>query len=422
MATSSLSLLLHSLRWQDVVDIAVLTLLASAAYRLIRRTVAVQVALGLAILLAGSWVANYFGLILASRVLSSIGSIAAIAIVVLFQSEIRRVLGRVTPSQWFGRSPTKANRLDANTIVAEAAFSLAARSKGALIVIPRWDQVFDHVTAGTVVEARLSVALIDAIFTSTSPLHDGAIVLRGSAVLRAAVVLPLATESADPTHGTRHRAALGLARATDALVVCVSEERGTVCLAHDDELESMRDESQLRTTLQLLGSASVRRERLGVASAGLPLTSLLPHLAIFVGVVAAWAALALDRSHAITRVVPLEIRGVTDGIAVDPPRQASVAVELRSSHRELEKLPLDAVEAYVELQKDSFGAHVYRIHARAPAGIEVASFVPDTVQLFARPRIAPTTPPNVHGESVTIKRQVGTPAPTTNDAGVVPRK
>ena len=422
MATSSLSLLLHSLRWQDVVDIAVLTLLASAAYRLIRRTVAVQVALGLAILLAGSWVANYFGLILASRVLSSIGSIAAIAIVVLFQSEIRRVLGRVTPSRWFGRSPTKANRLDANTIVAEAAFSLAARSKGALIVIPRWDQVFDHVTAGTVVEARLSVALIDAIFTSTSPLHDGAIVLRGSAVLRAAVVLPLATESADPTHGTRHRAALGLARATDALVVCVSEERGTVCLAHDDELESMRDESQLRTTLQLLGSASVRRERLGVASAGLPLTSLLPHLAIFVGVVAAWAALALDRSHAITRVVPLEIRGVTDGIAVDPPRQASVAVELRSSHRELEKLPLDAVEAYVELQKDSFGAHVYRIHARAPAGIEVASFVPDTVQLFARPRIAPTTPPNVHGESVTIKRQVGTPAPTTNDAGVVPRK
>jgi uncharacterized protein (TIGR00159 family) len=410
------------LRWQDVVDIAVLTLVASATYRLIRRTVAVQVALGLAILLAGSWIANYFGLILTSRVLSSISAISAIAIVVLFQSDIRRALGRVNPSRWFGRNPNKANRLDASTIVAEAAFSLAARAKGALIVIPRWDHVFDHVTAGTIVEARLSAALIDAIFTSTSPLHDGAIVLRDGRVLRAGVVLPLATESTDPTYGTRHRAALGLARTTDALVVCVSEERSTVCLAHDDELETMSDENHLRTTLQLPGSASLRRDRLGAASTGSPLTSLLPHLAIFVGVVGAWAALALDRSHAITRVVPLEIRGVTDGIAVDPPRQATVAVELRSSHRELERLPADAVEAYVELQKDSFGARVYRIHARAPAGIEVASFVPDTVQLFSRPRGAPATPPNVHGESVTSKRQVVIPAPATNDASPVPRK
>src|SRR5664279_5065289 len=97
MAASLLSPLLHSLRWQDVVDIAVLTLVASATYRLIRRTVAVQVALGLAILLAGSWIANYFGLILTSRVLSSISAISAIAIVVLFQSDIRRALGRVNP-------------------------------------------------------------------------------------------------------------------------------------------------------------------------------------------------------------------------------------------------------------------------------------------------------------------------------------
>jgi len=405
-----------------VVDIAVLTLVASGTYRLIRRTVAVQVALGLAILLAGSWIANYFGLILTSRVLSSIGGIAAIAIVVLFQSEIRRALGRMNPSRWFERNPSKTNRPDASTIVADAAFSLAARGKGALIVIPRWDQVFDHVTAGTVVEARLSVPLIDAIFTSTSPLHDGAVVLREGRVLRAGVVLPLATESADPTHGTRHRAALGLARATDALVVCVSEEHSSVCLAHDDAMELMPDKHQLHTTLQLLGSASLRRDRLGSTVNRSPLTSVLPHLAIFVGVVGAWAALALDRSHAITRVVPLEIRGVTDGIAVDPPRQASVAVELRSSRRELERLPTDAVEAYVELQKDSFGARVYRIHARAPAGIEVASFVPDTVQLFSRPRATPAAPPNVHGESVTSKRQLVAPPPEKNDASPAARK
>jgi diadenylate cyclase len=409
MPALPLSLLLHSLRWQDVVDVVLLTLILSGTYRLIRRTVAVQVALGLLILLSGSWVANYFGLILISYLLSTISAVATIAIVVLFQSEIRRALGRIHPSRWFETGSRQGSRVDVGSMVAEVAFSLAERRKGALIVIPRWDQVFDHVTAGTVVEARLSVALIDAIFTSTSPLHDGAVVLRQGRVLRAGVVLPLATESVDPSHGTRHRAALGLARATDALVICVSEERGTVCLAHDDMLESMADRRQLRTTLQLLGNASSRRERLDATNNRSPIAAVLPHVAIFAGVVAAWAALALDRSHAITRVVPLEIRGVTDAIAIDPPRQNSVAVELRSSRRELERLPPGAIEAYVELQNNTFGARTYRIHARAPAGIEVTSFFPETVQISARPRASEAAPANMHGESVTAKRSAAPP-------------
>lgn len=399
-----LSLLFHSLRWQDVVDVVLLTLILSGTYRLIRRTVAVQVALGLLILLVGSWIANYFGLILISYLLSGVSAVATITIVVLFQSEIRRALGRMNPSRWFEREPGKGNRLDPSAILAEAAFSLAERRKGALVVIPRWDQVFDHVTAGTVVEARLSVALIDAIFTSTSPLHDGAVVLREGRVLRAGVVLPLATETADPRHGTRHRAALGLARATDALVICVSEERGTVCLAHDDVLDPMANKAQLRAALQMLGDTNTRRDRVRTADQPSMAATVLPHLAIFVGVVGAWTALALDRSHAITRVVPLEIRGVSDTIAVDPPRQNSVAVELRSSHRELERLPAGAIEAYVELGNNSFGTRVYRIHARAPAGIEVAGFFPDTVQLTAHPRSDEADAPNLHGESVTAKR------------------
>lgn len=401
------SSLLHSLRWQDVVDIAVLTLILSGTYRLIRRTVAVQVALALLILVVGSWLANYLGLILVSYLLSGVSAVAAITIVVLFQSEIRRALGRMNPSRWFGRGRDTGNRLDSGAIVAEAAFSFAERKKGALMVIPRWDQVFDHVTAGTVVEARISVALIDAIFTSTSPLHDGAVVLREGRVLRAGVVLPLASETPDPRHGTRHRAALGLARATDALVICVSEERGTVSLAHDDVLEEMANKAQLRSALQLLGDTSTRRDRVRGATKRSTMASVLPHLAIFLGVVGAWAALTLDRSHVITRVVPLEIRGVTDAIAVDPPRQNSVAVELRSSRRQLERLPPGAIEAYVELGGGSLGTRSYRIHARAPAGIEITGFFPDTVQVSARARSGEVAAPNLHGESVTMKRSAG---------------
>lgn len=410
MPRLALGSLLHSLRWQDLADILLLTLVASGTYRLIRRTVAVQVAIALGILLAGSWLANSFGLILTSYVLSAVSAIATIALVVLFQSEIRRALAHLTSSRWFNRTRSQGNRLDAATIVAEAAFTLAGRRKGALIVIPRWDPIFDQVTAGTVVEGRLSVPLVDAIFTSTSSLHDGAVVVREGRVLRAGVVLPLATESPDPAHGTRHRAALGLAQATDALVVCVSEERGTVCLAHDDMLESMPDKAHLRTALQLLGNVRSRQESLDPGARPRPIAGVLPHLLIFASVVGAWAALALDRSHAVTRVVPLEIRGVTDAVAVDPLRQNTVAVELRSSRRELERLPSGSIEAYVELQGNSFGLRTYRIHARAPAGIEVTNLYPESVQIAARPRSPDAGPPNLHGESVTVKRPAPGPA------------
>jgi hypothetical protein len=262
--------------------------------------------------------------------------------------------------------------------------------------MPRWDDIFDHVTAGTIVEARLSLPLVDAIFTSTSPLHDGAVVVQGGRVMRAGVVLPLATENVDPTRGTRHRAALGLAAATDALVVCVSEERGTVSLAHDDMLEGMPDKTRLRTTLQLLGKqGGVRRGRVDPASTQpSPITGPLTYLAIFAGVVAAWAGLALDRSQAVTRVVPLEIRGVPDTVSVDPPRQSSVAVELRSSRRELELLPPGAIEAYVELPGNTLGTRQYRVHARAPAGIEVTSLYPESVQIATRARPTEAVPPS----------------------------
>ena len=108
---------------------------------------------------------------------------------------------------------------------------LAARRKGALIVVPRRDSIFDLTTKGTIVDARISVEMLEAIFTGSSPLHDGAVIVDADRLARAGVVLPLATETEDTTFGTRHRAAIGLAQASDALIVCVSEERGTVHLA-----------------------------------------------------------------------------------------------------------------------------------------------------------------------------------------------
>jgi uncharacterized protein (TIGR00159 family) len=383
----ALSALTHGLRWQDAVDVLVLTALFSWAYRWLKHTIAVQVAFGLLTLLAVSWTASHLGLILTSYLLSAVSAVATIVVVVVFQHEIRRGLSRVSPLAWLTRRTADDALDDTDATVAKAAFALAARRKGALIVLPRHDAILDLTTKGTIVDARLSVEMLEAIFTGMSPLHDGAVVVAADRLARAGVVLPLATETQDPSFGTRHRAAIGLAQASDALIVCVSEERGTVHLALGNAMKMMRDQAQLRDMLATArpesSSTPPRRGDLRRAR----LASLWPHLVIFGSVLTAWAALALDRSHAITRVVPLEIRGVSDGLAFDPPRYTSVALELRSSRRELEVLPPDSVGAFVDLSGTTLGLHTYRIVTTAPAGIEVVSETPSSIEMEVRPRV-----------------------------------
>jgi uncharacterized protein (TIGR00159 family) len=394
MQSVSLSVLARGLRWQDAVDVLLLAILFSRLYIWLRRTVALQIALGLLTLVVASWIASHLGLILTSYLLSAVGAVATVVIVVVFQHEIRQGLSRVSPLRWMTErhEPRAAGNVAA--VIARASFTLAARRKGALIVIPRRDSVAEHVSVGSVVDARLSADLIEAIFTSTSPLHDGAVVVANNRIWRAGAVLPLATEADDGGLGigTRHRAALGLNESCDAVVVCVSEERGAVSLAREGQLERMRDEADLRRTLEGLGIGARSR---GAAAARRPLRlgELWPHAAIFAGVVVAWAAMALDRSHAVARMVPLEIRGVSEHIAFDPPRFTSVAVELRSSERELELLAPDAVDAYIDLSGAGPGTRVFRVLTSAPPGIEVVSTMPTSIPMQLRPRGVTGAPP-----------------------------
>lgn len=400
MTRFSLSTLARGLRWQDVVDVALLTVLFSRLYVWLRRTVAAQIALGLLTLVAASWTASEIGLILTSYLLSAVGAVATVVIVVVFQHEIRQGLSRVSPLRWMTERREARMPTGVASIVAQAAFALAARGKGALIVIPRRDSIVEHVTAGTAVDARLSAELIEAIFTASAPLHDGAVVVASGRLTHAGLVLPLATEAEDasPELGTRHRAAMGLTESCDALVVCVSEERAAVSLARDGALEPMPDAASLQAAFGRLGVGP--RAPRGVKAPRPPLRvrELWPHLAIFAGVVVAWAAMALDRSQAVARVVPLEIRGVGDQVVFDPPRFTSVALELRSSRRELELLPEDAVAAYVDLGGSGPGTRVYRVLTSAPRGIEVVSAVPSSVQLQLRSRGA-TAPPGGRSSS-----------------------
>ena len=386
MLGGSVATLIHSLRWQDCADVLLLTAMFSWVYSWMRRTIAVQISFGMVTLLVGSWVSNHFGLILTSYLLSAVSAVATMVLVVVFQREIRRGLSRVSPMRWISNWHRKQWPVGPSAVIAEAAFALAAAGKGALVVIPRRDWVGEYLSGGTPVDAHLSSALIEAVFTSTAPLHDGAVLIGGDRVARAGAILPLAAETGDPRHGTRHRAALGLATVSDAVVVCVSEERHAVMVAHDGALASVPSEAELRETLERLCSGrkakGSRPERPRRAA------NVLAYLLIFLGVVTAWAAIVSDRSHEVGRIVPLEIRGVSDSLRFDPPRITSIAVQLRSSSRELELMAPDALEAYVDVSASTGGSHVFHVHTNAPAGVEVVSAVPSTVTLQVRKRDA----------------------------------
>jgi uncharacterized protein (TIGR00159 family) len=378
---------IRSLRWQDCADILLLTAIFSWVYAWMRRTIAVQITFAMVTLLVGSWVSNHFGLILTSYLLSAVSAVATMVVVVVFQREIRQGLGRVSPMRWMRNWHRARWPVGPSAVIAEAAFTLAAAGKGALVVVPRVDWVGEHVSGGTPMDAHLSSALIEAVFTSTSPLHDGAVLIGNDRLALAGAILPLAAETGDPRHGTRHRAALGLANISDAVVVCVSEERHAVSVAHDGGLAAVHSESELRDTLERLCS-NPKAVKGSVPDRPRRAADALPYVVIFLGVVIAWAVIVSDRSHEVGRVVPLEIRGVSDSIRFDPPRITSIAVQLRSSSRELDLLAPDAVEAYIDVAASSGGSHVFKVRTTAPAGVEVVSAVPSTVMLQIRKRDA----------------------------------
>jgi len=381
--------LLHSLRWQDCADILVITAVFSWVYSWMRRTIAVQISFGMVALVVGTWVSNHFGMILTSYLLSAVSAIATMVIVVVFQREIRRGLSQVSPLRWIRNWHRRQWPVGPSAVIAEAAFTLAAAGKGALVVIPRLDWIGEYLSGGTPLDAHLSSALIEAVFTATAPLHDGAIVMNNDRVAQAGAILPLAAETGDARHGTRHRAALGLANVSDAVVVCVSEERSSVMVAHDGQLALVGNATELRDSLErLCSSRKVKVQKGGAPNRSRWVADALAYLLIFAGVVTAWAAIVSDRSHEVGRVVSLEIRGVNDSLRFDPPRTTSVVVQLRGSSRELDLMAPEAVEAYIDVSGSSSGARVFKVQTRAPAGVEIVSAVPSTVTLQIRKRDA----------------------------------
>lgn len=238
---------IKSMRWQDWIDILIVTVIIYQAIRLIRGTRSMQMMLGLAIVVAAYVFSTEFELLTLNWILSNFLTYIILILVILFQSDIRRALTQVAKLS-FGR--TSPEVMSALGEVVRAVFIMAEKRIGALIAFERDVGLKNYIEVGTTLDAKMSDDLLYSIFFPPSPLHDGAVVVQEGRIAAAACFLPLSTEDDVSRYfGTRHRAAIGLTRETDAVVIVVSEERGLVSLVKDGEVSVMMDQNELRDKL-----------------------------------------------------------------------------------------------------------------------------------------------------------------------------
>jgi len=243
---------LAAFRWRDAIDILLVALIVYRLLVAFRGTRAAQMLVGLGVLLATSVVARRFELHSVGWLLDNFWSFWAIAVVVLFQPELRRILARLGQGRFLRAfvGSSRAERAHLVDEVVRAVGPLAARRIGALIVIERTAGLRQYAELGVPLDAIASADLLESLFLPQSPLHDGAVLVEGARISAAGCFLPLSrTADVARAHGSRHRAALGISEETDAVAVVVSEETARISLAVDGEIESPVDEAALRRRL-----------------------------------------------------------------------------------------------------------------------------------------------------------------------------
>ncbi len=240
--------LFRIISWKDLVDILAVSLFFYSILYFLRITRGFQIFKGLGVLAVFWLLAELLELNTLSWIFEKLWTIGLFSLVVIFQPEIRKALSRL--GQRTGVSMIKPVGERVVDRVVRACSFLSERQIGGLIVIERGQSVDGLVEGCVLIDSLVSVELLITIFNPLSPLHDGAVVIRGDRIVYASCILPLSRSAKLPKkYGTRHRAALGISEESDALCVVVSEETGEISLAVDGKLQRNLDPEMLRTLL-----------------------------------------------------------------------------------------------------------------------------------------------------------------------------
>ena len=246
----------HRVGWADVVDIIIVAVIIYQVIMLTRQTRGSAVLKGLILLLLATGVSTLLGLTALNWLLMTVINNGALVLIILFQPELRKALESLGRGALFEGTRTSADDRERERVIQEiiqCMVDLSRRRVGALIVFERKTGLQDVIETGTTIDGQISAPLLENIFEPNTPLHDGAVIVRGMRVVAGACILPL-TESQGVSRdlGTRHRASIGISETTDAVVLIVSEETGIMSVAQRGRLTRHHDADSLRAVLETI--------------------------------------------------------------------------------------------------------------------------------------------------------------------------
>lgn len=248
--------MINTLRFLDIIDIAIVAVCIYKLYMMIKETRAEQLVKGLVIIFIFVKISDSLKLYTVNWVLENMMTALAIMIIVVFQPELRKILETIGRSNILTKSFADIRGEKVDKCVEEivhAVFSLSRQRIGALIIFERSTGLGDVVETGTVLNSAISSELLINIFIPNTPLHDGAVVIKNDTIKAAACFLPLSTEqSISKELGTRHRAAIGMSEKSDCLALIVSEETGGISIAEHGKINRYVDEPTLTKILTKL--------------------------------------------------------------------------------------------------------------------------------------------------------------------------
>jgi uncharacterized protein (TIGR00159 family) len=375
--------LLRLIRPQDIIDIMIMSFLVYQLYSWFRNTKALQVVMGLAVLGAIYLVTKQLGLFMTSWILQELGTVLFVLIIVIFQSEIRQALYRFSLLRTFFGRQGSAESLDLAEL-SSMVFALAQDRVGALIVFERQEPIEEHLLHGVTLDSEMSGQLLSAIFSASSPLHDGAVIIRDGRISQASCHLPLSGNVDLPRFfGTRHRAGIGITERSDAIVLIVSEERGEVSLADSGEIRRITTTEELFDNLAVLLLVSDKQQERPS-----PLQRILhnvwPKLVIFLLVLAGWILMTAKQGGIVSVTAPVKFRNLPENLSLVRSSPEEVEIQLKvfsglvSSPRHLDLV------ADLDISTVREGSNTLTIEprdVRLPLGVMINGINPSTVKV-----------------------------------------
>lgn len=354
--------ILSNIGFPDMLDILLISIVSYQLFIWFWGTKAFKALVGIVILSGVFILAKSWGLFLTTWVFQILWQVFVILLIILFQKEIRQLLERFSPLKTMGMRHDKIS----NGWIPEFsswAFDAAEKRIGAVVIFERTDPVSDLVTRGIPMECEPQPDLLNSIFYKQSPLHDGAILISNGRISKVSCYLPLSTREDLPQEwGTRHRAALGLSEQCNAWILVISEERGEVSFAFDNQVRKIKDENELSFFLETQvfdvkePEISMKRKILSWFTRRYKIKAI-----VFALVFVLWLAFAGQQNFEKRIDLPLNYRNIPEGLVVSSPVVATISVTCRGLRKDISLLNGNNVTPFLDLASAKRGKSFHNI-------------------------------------------------------------